>query len=129
MEQKYIDAYKLLESQCGIGVGDVVKILRKVEPYSLGWNVFWNSEMDDSVGKEFKVVDINRDGIRLQNDFYYPFFALQFVKKAKPQVSISLNSEYTAVVDDNGVTVGCQVFPLKVAIELGKAAKKFISES
>lgn len=42
-------------------------------------------------------------------------------------VTIALNSEYKATVEPDGITVGCQTFPLSVIDELVKARAEVLS--
>lgn len=79
---KLQEAYLLLQENCGIKVGDTVRVLRKAEDYENGWDNEWNNnEMDEAVGKTTTVERIDRNGIGLKNDRFkylkYPFFVLE----------------------------------------------------
>lgn len=71
----------------GIKVGSKVRVLRKVSNDGEdGWDCGWNSSMDDSVGGTLTVCEIcNRKedtrGLRLADGWWYPYFALEPVKK------------------------------------------------
>ena len=51
------EAYNVMQGECGIDVGDTVRIMRKAECHELGWNTSWPSTMDSYVGKEFTVTE------------------------------------------------------------------------
>lgn len=40
-------------------IGDTIKVTHIVPDHDLGWKLFWPSDMNDYVGKEFTVLDIN----------------------------------------------------------------------
>ena len=44
--------------------------------------------------------------------------------KPIPDISIKLNSEYTATVSEENVTVGCQTFDFNAVLDLAAAVKK-----
>ena len=124
------EAYSFLQSQSPIKVGDIVKVLRKCTNYEMGWNTIWVSKMDSMVGKEFSVVEITREGFKLNTkemigtdyDYLVPFFSLEFIRAGVPtQADVVLNSEYTAVVSKDKVVVGCQSVPWPKVEEIVKA--------
>ena len=82
---KIEDAYLKMQNECGFGVGDKVKVLRKAKSYKLGWGTCWTSGMDEFVGKTFEVISIeSSNGIRLNNQILLPWFVLELVEK-KPE--------------------------------------------
>jgi len=49
-------------------------------------------------------------------------FMAKFI--AKESIEVKLNESYTAIVDEDGVRVGCQSFPHSVIEKLAEAVKK-----
>ena len=82
-QEKYIKD----QAECGIKVGDRVKVMRKTKSYTNGWDTCWVPEMNESVGKVFKVEGFSEfdkgDGFLLSDGFYYPFFVLEKVVTRK----------------------------------------------
>ena len=79
-EEKYIKD----QMECGIKVGDQVRVLRKSRSYVRGWGTCWVSEMDKSIGKILKV-NVGRDGcgLELSDGYWYPFFVLKKITARK----------------------------------------------
>jgi len=87
------EAYKTMQEASGIQVGDKVKVLRMASGGDMGWDAFWHERMDEAVGKTGTVNAISgSDGIRVVvpsikfcegKGFWFPFFALEVVEKAK----------------------------------------------
>lgn len=81
------EAYETLQENCGIKVGDKVKVLRTAEMNELGWANNWTASMDSAVGNIFEVKYLNSEGIGLSLDFGYfttfgfPFFVLEKIEK------------------------------------------------
>lgn len=72
------ECYIKMQENCGIKIGDTVKVLRKAVLDELGWECSWLSLMDDHIGKEFTVSALEgSEGIRLDNGYLYPFFVLE----------------------------------------------------
>lgn len=118
------EAYKVMQENCGIEVGDKVRILRKAKSYESGWGNTWETQMSDQVGKTDRVVDIKPWGIRLKTAGYdYPFFVLELVEKAPKTKTIKLNDRYTATVDRYSVEVGCQSFSFDAVEKLYEAVQ------
>jgi hypothetical protein len=65
----------------GITKGDNVMVKHKCPSYLGGWNNSWTEEMNDAVGREFIVIDVNgTSGVSLKgSDYSFPVFCL--VKK------------------------------------------------
>ena len=117
------EAYNTLQKASGIEVGDTVKILRKAQKNEMGWASYWDETMNKSIGKTFVVTEIRDEkGIYNPSNYCtYPFFVLELVRKGDKEITIKLNSEYSAIVSKGGIEVGCQKFPLTVIDELVKA--------
>ena len=93
--------------------------------------------MTPNIGKTFKVTRVGCEwdhalscGVTLNTPQHegYPFFVLEVVKKASKDITIKLNSEHSAVISRDGITVGCQKFPLSIINELVEAKKKVNSK-
>lgn len=80
-------------------VGDTVKVCCKAVDSRDGWNNTWISVMDDAVGQECQVTEINHN-IRLkipdEGSLGFPFYVLQVVTKPE----IAGISPHTIVLDD-----------------------------
>jgi hypothetical protein len=98
------EAYKVMQENCGIEVGDTVRVLREAKSHEMGWSHIWVITMNEFIGNELKVISLdNGAGIQLSNDYYFPFFVLKLTRKAK---KINLNGSYTVVelqkiIDEN----------------------------
>ena len=90
------EAYNVMQGECGIDVGDTVRIMRKAECHELGWNTSWPSTMDSYVGKEFTVTENSAKGsadyhygygyrVKHLTGYWFPWFVLELVEK-KPEV-------------------------------------------
>lgn len=79
-EEKYIKG----QMECGIKVGNKVKVLRKARDYTRGWSTCWVPDMDKSVGKVLRVT-VKRDerGLELSDGYWYPFFVLKKITARK----------------------------------------------
>ena len=82
------EAYLVGHENCGIEVGDKVRIKRKAKDRELGWKNSWVEEMNIAVGKVGEVrSDKGECGFTLHfsnkaiNGFVFPFFVLEKVKK------------------------------------------------
>lgn len=76
------EIYLEKQGECGLKVGDIVKIIGKAETDEQGWN---NSWVDADIGSTGKIVEVCEYGIRIdfgENDcdFCYPYFVLEKVK-------------------------------------------------
>jgi hypothetical protein len=117
------EAYIQMQKECGIEVGDTVKVLRKAKDYEMGWSNSWVGCMDVLVGETFKVKFSGGGGVQLSNDYCVPFFVLELVSKSPKVVKVKLNENHTAEVSKDGIKVGCQTFPIGIVEELEKAIK------
>lgn len=123
-------AYVVMQDNCGIRVGDSVKVLRAAKSTENGWDAYWNSRgMDEFVGKTLVVGDINNnlgcycypDAEGRSSAFWYPFFILEVVKPAFVPRSIKINKNYMAEVHADHVKVGCQRFEFSAIKDLATA--------
>jgi hypothetical protein len=97
--------YEIGQANCGIEVGDAVKVLRKATGNTMGWGQRWVSEMDKYVGQTFIVANVPtiNTGIRLlTKDDYgfwnFPFFILELVSH-KPVIP-SLPPKIVEIIDN-----------------------------
>jgi len=88
-------AYLEMQNNCGIEKGDIVKVLHEAQGFAMGWQNGWNSNMSESIGKEFIVNSINSSGIYL-GGYGYACFILHNIKSCVMIIKIS--SEYEAEV-------------------------------
>ena len=83
------EAYQVMQKECGIKVGDTVKVLRKAKSHEMGWSASWVApDMDAMVGKEFVVDGIFHEGGICRDKWAFPFFVLEKVKDAPVKSSI-----------------------------------------
>lgn len=87
---------------CGIGIGDKVKVVAKVPSYHMGWETAWAGQMDKHVGSILTVQNIY-DGagfLCTPGNWYYPPQALQLVeKKEEEKVCVPTPKHGDIVVD------------------------------
>jgi hypothetical protein len=78
--------YKEQQAECGLKVGDFVKILRKAKDGENGWDSCWPEDADTWVGKTGEIIeDGERGGLKVfleeENDWwYFPYFVLEKVE-------------------------------------------------
>jgi hypothetical protein len=83
-----MSSYSEKQKASGIIIGNKVKVLRKAQDHEAGWSDTWAQQMDYTVGKTYKVIEIQQfnGGIRLEtcNDvsrnYFYPYFVLEKVE-------------------------------------------------
>ena len=72
----------------GVEVGDVVKVVAHPKKNQGGWNT---CPPANHTGETVVISSIDEEAIGLHNDDYYlPFFCLEFVSKPKKQVDITI---------------------------------------
>lgn len=95
-------------------VGDTVKITHKVPEYYLGVNYGWNSNMDECIGKAYKVEHIWDDFIRLDESIGWNWHpaCLEVVKRKSKVTAITfglqedgINPEFVAMIDGETTTI------------------------
>ena len=80
-QENYLEGHR----NCGIKVGDQVRVTRKAEDNENGWGDFWVEDMDAEVGKILIVVeDYKKYGFACQENLEenalrwgYPYFVLE----------------------------------------------------
>jgi hypothetical protein len=80
--------YAQLQEESGIKAGDWVRVTKKIIPR--GWRNVWSRCMDEFIGKEFRVKDIDAYGIRLDGDggadcWWFPVTSLEKIDPPKPE--------------------------------------------
>lgn len=125
MNMSVAEAYKVMQANCGIGVGDTVKVLRKAEDYENGWGYDWQYRMNETIGTCFVVNGVTSGGI-LSKDWGYPFFVLELVKKGKKLPEpIRISSQYKCEFKENGgIAVGCQSLDFDLIEKIYMTAKE-----
>ena len=95
--------YKERQDECGLKVGDKVKILRKAVNYEDGWGNTWSEAyMDDYVGRIGEIVGKHPCAgftvfLEEKNDcWYFPYFVLEKVEEKK------LTSYSVFTINDQG---------------------------
>lgn len=97
------EAYVIMQKNCGIDVGDRVKVLREAESHAMGWDFPWLPTMNKHIGKIFTVIYVGANsGIKLNTsdnmpdnymNYAFPFFALELIEKAPKTFNISLDGK------------------------------------
>lgn len=86
------EAYLEYQKNCGIKVGDCVKVLFEVPDRCGGWGDSWRHGMVYMVKKVFRVCNIETSGIILKNNdgitFSFPAFCLQKVEEQEKMIEI-----------------------------------------
>lgn len=89
-------------------VGDTVCVTHKVPSRSLDWDNDWDRGMDNYIGEKYTVESIHvKMGVQLGIGYKFPAHCLEKVER---KIVFRLNSDYTAVLTKDKVTVGCQEF-------------------
>jgi len=121
-------AYKIMQDNCGIEVGDTVKVLRKAKDYENGWGCV--GTFSSNYRKNGVVENIDEKlGIRVlfENDKeLFPFFVLELVKKApKLPEPIEISSMYRCEFKEDGsIAVGCQTLDFDLIEKIYLTAKE-----
>jgi len=80
-QEKYVEGSR----NCGIKVGDQVRVTRKAGDWEGGWGNEWADEMDDFIGKICEVEsEGNLSGVavrcpELDDWFGFPYFVLEII--------------------------------------------------
>ena len=125
--EELVAQYVAAQRDCGIVVGDTVKVLRLAKSYNLGWENSWEPKMTEVVGSSFIVEGIRSSGIQLRvgQDLAldFPFFVLEKFEDTK---TVTLNEDYAALVSQDSVVVGCQTFPWSKIEEIIEAHNRLV---
>lgn len=75
------EEYCVGQQESGLKVGDTVIVTDICEDgKKYGWGIGWASEMSHYLGKKCKIKYINVQGIKLDNDWVFPYFVLEKVE-------------------------------------------------
>ena len=99
-------AHQTMQENCGINVGDTVRVLRKAETQEMGWTADWNPDMDKCIGKQGVVTYIHSSSAVLGIEvlcWNFPFFVLEKVKDAEPQTT---RDKVMALLEDSDLGCG-----------------------
>ena len=122
------DAYMKMQSECGIEMGDTVKVIRKAKDWAMGWNCAWAGNC--FIGQTGEVLAKPTSSgfyVRLPEDTrFFPFFCLELVKKAPKEITVDLNEDYSAKISPDGDTikVGGQEFTASQVLHLADKIKE-----
>ncbi len=114
-EMSVQEAYRVLQANCGIEAGDKVKVLRAAKTSEMGWGYGWDKKYSKHIG-DIGVVDRitpNDNGFYIvfaHDNIYAPFFVLELVEKAKPELpSIVIAGSKVEFHDDHIRVCGIMV--------------------
>ena len=81
--------YAERQAECGLKVGDRVRVTRRAKFHESGWGTCWSSLMNNMVDNIFVIDKIsNIYGIKLTTDvgsYYFPYFALEKVEEPQKE--------------------------------------------
>ena len=101
------EAHRTMQQNCGINIGDIVRVVRKAKSHEMGWTAIWLEDMDKAVGKEGVVGNIYNSedilGIAVLH-YNFPFFALEKVEPVKP---VTTRDKVMALLEKSDL--GCSV--------------------
>ncbi|KKL77169.1 hypothetical protein LCGC14_2037550 [marine sediment metagenome] len=92
------EAYCVMQAASGIEKGDTVRVIRTTKKDEMGYN----GSPTNCVKTVSTVIEVQEaDGIELRNTdipashgtYWFPFFALEIVEKAKPEKMITINGK------------------------------------
>lgn len=94
-------AYLRMQKESGFNIGDTVRVLRRADSGEWGWCNNWSDDMDIYVeGADYEITDIDKFGVRLGDDYQFPFFVLELVEKAKVDETLEVGQWFKR--KDNG---------------------------
>ena len=134
---------KLMGEEMKIKVGDIIKVVRKVESGEFGSIIFWNPSMDYAIGMTGVVTDVRKggdyfDGVDVSFGYIMwllPYAAIEVVERVpeKPKdITVKISKEYEAIVSTKNIKVGCQTITfadfdkLAAAVAAQRAKQYFI---
>jgi hypothetical protein len=124
------EAYLAMQANCGIEVGDTVRVVRTAKNNEMGWQNTWTPTMTGMVGKTFTVKSVGTGSGIYFEAYNFPFFVLELVSKkpVKPtEIKVKLNTDYSADCTKDSVKVGCQTFGWDVIEKLIETKKQLTS--
>lgn len=120
--EDYVEIQDLMVGIMDLKKGDIVKITHETPSFYLGWETTWIGNMNDCIGKEYKVYDIGVYGIMMEGCGYtFPIMSVQKVD----DVPVFTVGDYTAKVLHNGdVQVGCTTVDYETLEKIHFAAQR-----
>ncbi|TET41426.1 MAG: hypothetical protein E3J60_04545 [Dehalococcoidia bacterium] len=87
------EAYLVMQEHCGIEVGDKVRVIRKHSNFEMGYGCQTSKGKETLVGETGIVESVNKHSNSIRIGFKgglsswgFPFFCLELVEKAKPEL-------------------------------------------
>lgn len=96
-------SYLERQNECGIKVGDKVKVVRNAADYEDGWDNEWIPIMNAAVGNEYKVIANNGElgfTLDLDSSYDFPYFALSKVAEKPEPSPQSTDDDFTGYDTD-----------------------------
>jgi len=77
------DLYSKKQENCGLKIGDKVKVIKSADKNDNGWENTWVCEMDDMIDRYYKILNFDGSyGVQLRDprhtrSFHFPYFVLE----------------------------------------------------
>lgn len=71
------DEHIELQLSSGLSRGMSVEVMQTRKDYAGYWSSVWATSMNYTVGRIFRIANVSRSGIQLDNEWFYPFFVLR----------------------------------------------------
>ena len=123
-EMSVKEAYKVLQAECGIETGDKVKVLRMYERHEMGCALCVEDQRRMKVGDiYFAEIRSTSNSISLRNEKdicvgFAPFFALELVEKAKPELPPIMVGNHEVEFLDGEIEVGCETVSKETLLQI-----------
>jgi len=132
VKQATMTIHDQILAELNLKPGDIVKVTHKVPEDNLGWRAGWNDSMDDYIGQETEVVEVNKEGfgVRLKSshtstlNWNFPAQTIEFVRRGPEYKEMQISKDYSAKVYADKIEVGCQT----ITIEDFKKLQKLVNE-
>ena len=88
------EAYQLMQANCGIKVGDTVRVLRTAtHEEERAYGATWIKGCKSFIGMEYKVERIDKDCVVIAG-VQFPFFVIEKIKDAESEYPIKLGDKF-----------------------------------
>ena len=122
------EAYKKMQAECGIEAGDTVRVIRDCELKEMGWGGDYidKDALSNMKGLKARVIAVQSDRINInctkngsgyRSHLQVPFYCLELVEKAKPELPPIMIGEYEVAFLDNGNIRVCQEVITKATLQ------------